>query len=85
MDDETWKMFTNAWLTAMLGFQSEMLIMEQAFDMIEKFSEDVDDEIEQFACNTISEIDGFPNGYQETLNLLRRKPSEQEVLDYMHS
>ncbi len=85
MDDKLWQLFTDAWLTAMLEFQSEVLSMEQAFDMIGKFSKEADAEIEQFACNTISEIGGFPDGYQETIALLKGNPSKQEVLNYMHS
>lgn len=85
MDDNLWQMFTDAWLTAMLDFQSEKISMEQAIDIIGKFSEEDDEEIEQFACNTISEIGGFPIGYLETIDLLKGNPSKQEVLAYMHS
>jgi hypothetical protein len=85
MDDEGWQVFTGAWLQAMKGFQSGRLSMEQAYDLIGKFSYDIDEEIEQFACNVVSEISGFPRGYAETLTLLESKPSRQDVLSYMNS
>ncbi len=59
--------------------------MEEAFDLIGKFSNDIDEEIEQFACNVVSEISGFPRGYAEVLTLLQKKPSRQDVLRYMNS
>jgi hypothetical protein len=85
MDDKDWQVFTSAWLQAMREFQSESLTMEQAFDLIGKFSNDIDEEIEQFACNVVSEIGGFPRGYTEVLTLLKNKPSRQDVLSYMNS
>lgn len=85
MDDQDWQLFTSAWLKAMKEFQSERLAMEQAFELIGKFSTDIDEEIEQFACNVVSEIDGFPRGYAEVLTLLQNKPSRQDVLSYMNS
>lgn len=85
MDDQDWQIFTSAWLQAMREFQSERLTMEQAFDLIGKFSNDIDEEIEQFACNVVSEIGGSPRGYAEVLTLLQNKPSRQDVLSYMNS
>ncbi|WP_294222240.1 hypothetical protein [uncultured Shimia sp.] len=85
MDDEDWKKFTGAWLQAMIDFQDDRLTMQQAFDLIRKFCIGIDEEITQFACNVVSEIDGDPCDFEETLTLLQNKPSWQDMLSYMNS
>ena len=85
MQGQEWQTFTRVWLKAMLGFQDGTFSMEQAYDLIEKSSESVDEEIEQFACNVISEIDGFPTSYEQAISLLRGDPTEDEVVNFMNS
>lgn len=63
-------MFTKVWLIAMVDFQASKITMEEAFDRIGEYSEGVEDEVEQFACNVVSEIGGSPGGYAETIALL---------------
>ena len=85
MEDEDWEMFTNAWLGAMKAFQAGTLSMQQAFDLIMKGNLDIDEQIKQFACDAVSEIDGYPRDFEEMLALLQKKPSRQDVLSYMET
>jgi hypothetical protein len=46
---------------------------------------DIDEQIKQFACDAVSEIDGYPRDFEEMLALLQKKPSRQDVLSYMET
>lgn len=83
MNDEDWKAFAGAWLRSMTDFRDRSLTMQQTFDLILKFEDVIDKEITQFACNVVSEIDGYPCDFEETLTLLQNNPSQQDVLRFM--
>lgn len=85
MQQKEWQVFTRAWLNALLGFQDGTFSMEQAYNIVEKSSEGVGTEIEQFACNVISEIGGFPESYEKKILLLRSEPTEDEVLNFINT
>ena len=69
----------------MFEFQNGSLSMKQAFLLIDEHSKSVDDEVVQFAYNSLSEIGGFPEGYAETIELLSQDPTLRDVIDYMNS
>ncbi|MBE1292753.1 MAG: hypothetical protein GJ677_09725 [Rhodobacteraceae bacterium] len=85
MSDEDWKAFAGAWLSSMTDFRDGNLTLQQTFDLILNFEGVVDKEITQFACNVVSEIDGYPCDFEETLALLQDKPSRKDVLRFINA
>ncbi len=85
LSEDTWHSFIRLWLQAMVDLQNSHLKMDDAFSMVRSAGSDVDQEIIQFACDCISEIDGYPEDFLATIEFLKGTPSRDEVSAFMNS
>ena len=59
--------------------------MEHAWNAVERFRGIIDEQMLDFIMNTISEVDGYPEVYASVVDLLNKKPTIGEFMEYMNS
>ena len=81
---DTWVRFVDASILALTEFQENRIDMAKAWSIVGEFDDTIDNEVVAFVFNTISEIDGYPEGYAETLQFLKGRPSETDFIEFMN-
>ena len=75
LSPDEWNAFLDAAIAAMERLERNEITFDQAFAMVERAGGAIDPELVQGLLDTISEIDGFSDGYQRTLRFLRSRPT----------
>ena len=81
---DVWDRFIDACIEALTKFQDDSIDMSEAWNIVGKFDDIIDNEIVGFVFNTISEIGGYPECYEETLQFMIDRPSEPDFIEYMN-
>ena len=80
-----WDIFINAILPALNSLLYRDCSMEHAWNAVERFRGIIDEQMLDFIMNTISEVDGYPEVYASVVDLLNKKPTIGEFMEYMNS
>ena len=80
----SWARFVDASIQALKEFREGSIDMSEAWSIVGKFDDIIDNEIVGFVFNTISEIGGDQEGYDETLQFMIDRPSEADFIEFMN-
>ena len=78
-----WETFIDETLAVAQELDCRALPLNAALARIRGAASGVAPEIQEFVLNTFSEIDGFPDDYEETIRLFQSRPSQREIEIFM--
>lgn len=83
--DKVWQQFCETAFQAMTKFHRNEINMSEAYRMLDRFEykDSVEKEVHDFVEDMISEIDGFPTGFEKLKLLFGRNASLAEVRDFI--
>lgn len=78
-----WETYIEKTLAVAHELDGGALLLKDALTRLMDAAPGVAPEVEEFILNTFSEIDGSPDDYEETINLIQSRPSQKEIEDFM--